>query len=488
MDPYDQLLRNMSLENYGGDENNNNNNNNHHSNPPEQPSFNMNDNPSIILNQSENDNSNGDLNDFVRGANSGDDNKGAGGNNGGASQGQRVRGSDDLQDLHSLRQLGASLVSQPSAGADSIDVGDRKYEAVGSVNASTADPDHSSVGGDNNGLTRQSMREIEISGVAEKDIDEVNETLTHHYGLLREAINEKLHSMKKNMIVRHQEEIANVTIASEESNNSLQDKIERLKEEIYELKMDNNDLVLQQGKFLKAWSNKQNQLVSIQRAGVLFRRWKANVQRIKNDRETNRLWVRRYHQNRMMAQVLSSWRTVARAERKKKETMLWKKQMKDITTKLVNKYEKSLADLRSELAATLLQIRHKNEDQTFVEEKMKQAFMRGICALNREAMVLFNDTGSVSSDIHRYNMKTQQAANPSPSPSQSPFITDPAQFTQAAHTQAAHTQAQVSHNTSLSGDEVKYNTSPSQPRSSDPLSLSQSMPKPRMNPPTPLRM
>ncbi|KAJ3299537.1 Centrosomal protein poc5 [Borealophlyctis nickersoniae] len=56
---------------------------------------------------------------------------------------------------------------------------------------------------------------------------------------------------------------------------------------------------------------------------------------------------------------------------------------------LAEQYEKRIADLTSQLSATLTRLHATELDRARAQEDMKKAFMRGVCALNMEAMSMF---------------------------------------------------------------------------------------------------
>lgn len=66
--------------------------------------------------------------------------------------------------------------------------------------------------------------------------------------------------------------------------------------------------------------------------------------------------------------------------------------MSDMSTKIIQSYEDELIRLRNELALAHNELQRKSEQQTRLEEDMKRAFMRGMCALNLEAMSVLKPT------------------------------------------------------------------------------------------------
>ena len=64
--------------------------------------------------------------------------------------------------------------------------------------------------------------------------------------------------------------------------------------------------------------------------------------------------------------------------------------------------------LQRELASTRGEVANLHRERDFYEEKMKKAFMRGVCALNIEAMSMFKEGKLTEADEILYSMKSHQ--------------------------------------------------------------------------------
>ena len=122
-----------------------------------------------------------------------------------------------------------------------------------------------------------------------------------------------------------------------------------------------------------------------------FVSWKNHVQEKKQEEKLTQQLVLPWRKRRAMAKIMSSWRSIATANRRVQEEEYWKQQVKDVSTQVVLHYEKATAELRKRLSSTELQLKFEKQDNAVVEEKLRQAFLRGVSALNREAFSLFRD-------------------------------------------------------------------------------------------------
>jgi len=84
------------------------------------------------------------------------------------------------------------------------------------------------------------------------------------------------------------------------------------------------------------------------------------------------------------------WHTFLVSKHKQKFEKACKKKAEEVCFDLATTYEKKIKKLEEELNSNRSQIEKYKHDMTKHEEHMKKALMRGVCALNLEAMSIFN--------------------------------------------------------------------------------------------------
>jgi chromosome segregation ATPase len=175
--------------------------------------------------------------------------------------------------------------------------------------------------------------------------------------------------------------------------------------------MDKNQATLDHGmavrdNMLRRWRIKQHQLQNNMMLCRTFMSWVQQVKKAKAQRAVDARWVIPYSRRRQHTKIFTAWRTAAMEKRRKTDELFWQSSMKEMSHKLVDSYENALTQMRSHLDRLEKEVKTVREDGNILEEKMKQAFMRGVCALNREAMAVFT-----TSD-YKSHVSAKSAAEP----------------------------------------------------------------------------
>lgn len=182
----------------------------------------------------------------------------------------------------------------------------------------------------------------------------------------------------KQTLIREQE-----CSASERAN--LQNEIERMKElmHTYETSIQRKDQVI--SNLTQALSKQKDK----QDAMKTFSEWKVQHVDLKREKFAEKL-ASRYHERRLQQKVWEAWHSVIENKWRSRVEKACQAKAQEVCLQLTNDYEAKVAALSEELSAAREEIcdLHKQRDQ--YEEAMKKAFMRGVCALNLEAMTIFN--------------------------------------------------------------------------------------------------
>ncbi|XP_057219803.1 centrosomal protein POC5 isoform X2 [Malurus melanocephalus] len=148
--------------------------------------------------------------------------------------------------------------------------------------------------------------------------------------------------------------------------------------------------------------DKQKERVALMRN---FAIWRIQHVKAKQEEYANRI-ADRHFQTALMKKVWTAWRSLTQAKWKEKVARACQLRAEDVCVQLTNDYEAKIAELVANLEQSKTEILRLHNDRDEYEDTMKKAFMRGVCALNLEAMTMFQckdsrpdpDTGSRRSD------------------------------------------------------------------------------------------
>ncbi|XP_059347997.1 centrosomal protein POC5 isoform X1 [Ammospiza nelsoni] len=232
-------------------------------------------------------------------------------------------------------------------------------------------------------------------------------------GSLKTNILTELKTWELNLIQQHKLQMSQEKEKHDTQVKQLQNEMENLKELLrtYEISISRKDEVITN---LTQALEKQKERVALMRKFTLWR-----IQHVKAKQEEYAIRMADKHfQTALMKKVWAAWRSVSEEKWKDKVARACQLKAEDVCVQLTNDFEAKIAELTAALELTrseLLQL-HSERDQ--YEDTMKKAFMRGVCALNLEAMTMFQskdsrpdpDTGS-----RRNDHATTGAGRPPPS-------------------------------------------------------------------------
>ncbi|NWV65457.1 POC5 protein, partial [Malurus elegans] len=165
----------------------------------------------------------------------------------------------------------------------------------------------------------------------------------------------------------------------------LQNEIENLKELLhtYEISISRKDEVVITT--LTKSFDKQKERVELMRK---FAFWRIQHVKAKQEEYANRI-ADRHFQTALMKKVWTAWRSLTQAKWKEKVARACQLRAEDVCVQLTNDYEAKIAELVANLEQSKTEILRLHNDRDEYEDTMKKAFMRGVCALNLEAMTMF---------------------------------------------------------------------------------------------------
>eukprot|EP00074_Homo_sapiens_P088544 XP_016864526.1 centrosomal protein POC5 isoform X2 [Homo sapiens] len=146
-----------------------------------------------------------------------------------------------------------------------------------------------------------------------------------------------------------------------------------------------------------------------------------------------------YYQRTLLKKVWKVWRSVVQKQWKDVVERACQARAEEVCIQISNDYEAKVAMLSGALENAKAEIQRMQHEKEHFEDSMKKAFMRGVCALNLEAMTIFqnrNDAGidSTNNKKEEYGPGVQgkehsahldPSAPPMPLPVTSPLLPSP---------------------------------------------------------------
>ncbi|NXA77808.1 POC5 protein, partial [Thryothorus ludovicianus] len=197
--------------------------------------------------------------------------------------------------------------------------------------------------------------------------------------ILTELKNWKLNLIQQHNLQMKQEKEKHTTHVKQ-----LQNEMENLKELLhtYEISISRKDEVITN---LTQALEKQKERVELMSKFTLWR-----IQHVKAKQEEYAIrMAERHFQRALMKKVWAAWRTLNEERWKENVSRACQLRAEDVCVQLTNDYEAKIAELAAALEQTKAEILRLHSERDQYEDTMKKAFMRGVCALNLEAMTMF---------------------------------------------------------------------------------------------------
>ncbi|NXL88145.1 POC5 protein, partial [Alectura lathami] len=121
-----------------------------------------------------------------------------------------------------------------------------------------------------------------------------------------------------------------------------------------------------------------------------FTFWRVQQIKAKQEEYANRIADKQF-QTALKKRVWTAWRSFSEERWKEKVEKACQLRAEDICVQLTNDYEAKIAELTATLEQTKSEILRLHSERDQYEDTMKKAFMRGVCALNLEAMTMFQN-------------------------------------------------------------------------------------------------
>ncbi|XP_066270366.1 centrosomal protein POC5-like [Branchiostoma lanceolatum] len=187
------------------------------------------------------------------------------------------------------------------------------------------------------------------------------------------------------LIERHRQEMRAEKERHAREVNQLQNEIESLKElmHTYEQSIERKDQVISN---LTQALQRQKEKFDMLRAMV---QWKLRHADERREAFASNL-ARKHYEQKISSRVWAAWHGVIEAKWRQRVERACQAKAQEVCMQLTNDYEARISSLNEALEAARTEVTRLHGERDQYEETMKKAFMRGVCALNLEAMSMFH--------------------------------------------------------------------------------------------------
>ncbi|XP_053444402.1 centrosomal protein POC5 isoform X2 [Nycticebus coucang] len=227
--------------------------------------------------------------------------------------------------------------------------------------------------------------------LSDENLQKVENVLDLWSSGLKTNIISELSKWKLNFIDWHRMEMRKEKEKHAAHSKQLHNQINELKElqKAFEISIGRKDEVISS---LSHAIAKQKEKMELMRT---FFHWQIGHIKSKQDVYEGKL-ADQYFQRTLLKKVWKGWRSVIQKQWKDVVERACQARAEEVCVQISNDYETKIAMLTGALENAKAEIQRMQHEKEHFEDSMKKAFMRGVCALNLEAMTIFqnkNDTG-----------------------------------------------------------------------------------------------
>ncbi|XP_063176097.1 centrosomal protein POC5 isoform X3 [Chroicocephalus ridibundus] len=237
-------------------------------------------------------------------------------------------------------------------------------------------------------------REINEGTVTEltlpdEKVTQIENILDLWSGSLKTNVLTELRKWKLSLIEHHKLQMRQEKEKHAAHVKQLSNEMENLKELLhtYEISIGRKDEVITN---LTQALERQKERIELMRNFTL---WRIQHVQAKQEEYANRIADRQFR-TALTKKVWAAWRSLSEEKWKEKVAKACQLRAEDVCVQLTNDYEAKIAELTAALEQTKAEILRLHSEREQYEDTMKKAFMRGVCALNLEAMTMFQGKDS----------------------------------------------------------------------------------------------
>uniref|UniRef100_A0A8C0GV33 Centrosomal protein POC5 n=1 Tax=Chelonoidis abingdonii TaxID=106734 RepID=A0A8C0GV33_CHEAB len=220
--------------------------------------------------------------------------------------------------------------------------------------------------------------------VSDEKVTQIESILDLWSGSLKTNVLTELRKWKMTFIEHHKLEMRQEKEKYAAHVRQLNNQMENLRELLhtYEISIGRKDEVITN---LSHAIDKQKERIELMKK---FTRWRIQHVEARQEAYANRLADRQF-QIALMKRVWAAWRSLSEARWKDKVAKACQLRAEEVCVQLSKDYEAKIAELNVALEEAKADILKLHSEREQYEGTMKKAFMRGVCALNLEAMTMF---------------------------------------------------------------------------------------------------
>lgn len=147
-----------------------------------------------------------------------------------------------------------------------------------------------------------------------------------------------------------------------------------------------------------------------------FFRWRIGHVKSRQESYEGKL-ADQYFERTLLKKVWKGWRSVVQRQWKDVVERACQARAEEVCVQISNDYEAKLAMLSLALENAKAEIQRMQQEKDHFEESMKKAFMRGVCALNLEAMTIFQNKNDAGIDFTNNKKEESGPGGPGREPS-----------------------------------------------------------------------
>ncbi|XP_004910451.1 centrosomal protein POC5 isoform X2 [Xenopus tropicalis] len=281
-------------------------------------------------------------------------------------------------------------------------------------------------GSTSSGSQVQQVRVKELP-VPSENMDKVEDVLDLWSGTLKTNIMAELSKWRLTIIEQHKLEIKNQNEKHVEQISQLSNQIDKLQDllQTYETSIQRKDEVISN---LTHALEKHKEKTELMRT---FTHWRLQLTEARQEDYSHSL-ADRHYKSTLMKNAWKAWRSVIESNWKDKIEQACRARAEEVCVELANDYESKLTQLNGALGEARAEVQRLLAERGQFEGSMKKAFMRGVCALNMEAMSMFQGRESRMEYDHP---PRREERDPSPSVT---FQNPPVGTTHPSTTSALH--------------------------------------------------
>ncbi|ELU07486.1 hypothetical protein CAPTEDRAFT_224814 [Capitella teleta] len=271
--------------------------------------------------------------------------------------------------------------------------------------------------------TKETMAK-EFTITFDPDLGRMEDVLDKWTNELKRNVLGEFSQSKIHMLEQHRQALIKEQERNACENTRLQDEVENLKELLhtYEKSIERKDQIISN---LTQGLQKQKERHEKLRT---FCEWKIKLNDQRREVFASAL-ARQHHERKVTQKCWVAWHSVIENKWRQRVEKACQAKAEEVCLSLTNDYESKIKSLNEALEAAREEVGRLHGERDTYEETMKKAFMRGVCALNMEAMNMFHESadssGSLKSSSNGPSIPPEDSGLPMTLPQEAVFTTEP---------------------------------------------------------------